>query len=243
MTLLVLKFHRARADGPNGSSPEIIERVFAHVARHGHCVLPGQPLDTRRINVCLTFDDAYYDFHHTVLPLLKKHGVKALLGVPAGLCPERTDYTPAERLDLLDKFEMPYRPFASYCTWEELGELQRSGRVAFAAHGMEHHALDSADVDLRREVVEPKQVLQQRLGIAPESYVFPYGRTTRRVLRYVREHYRYALADGQATNRGWDAALLYRVPVSRFSDPIEIFTTARLREFRWRRIWNQFSPN
>lgn len=241
MTLLVLKFHRARPAG--ASSPEILDRVFQHVVRHCHCVLPGEPLEARKINVCLTFDDAYYDFYHTVFPRLREHGLKALLAVPVGLCPESTDYSAEERLDLLDKFEMPYRPFASFCTWTELGELAQSGCVGFAAHGMDHIALDGDDVDLQREIVEPKHVLKQRLGAEVASYIFPYGRTTRRAWRLVQDHYRYAFTDGHATNRGWDAQRLHRVAVSHFSDPIEIFTSARLRQLRWRGVWNQLCRN
>lgn len=243
MTLLILKLHRAGSAAEAGRPPETLDRLFAHVAQHCACVLPGQPLDARRVNVCLTFDDAYYDFHHTVLPLLRQYRLKVLLGVPVGLCPERTDYTAAERLDLLDKFEMPYRPFASFCTWGELTELAQSGHVAFAGHGLDHVSLDSDDVDLYREIVEPKQVLERRLGVRVESYAFPYGRTTRRALKMVREHYRFALSDGHATNRGWDAALLHRVPVARFSDPTQIFATPHLRQLHWRRIWNRLCLN
>ncbi len=96
-TLLVLMFHRVWPTG-DATPPDELATLFEDIAARRHCVMPGEPLRSDRLNVCLTFDDAYFDFHHTVLPLLRRYGLRALLAVPSGLIPEVMHAPAAERL-------------------------------------------------------------------------------------------------------------------------------------------------
>lgn len=238
MSLLVLMYHRARA-GPRGNAPAALESHFAHVARHHPCVLPGQPLAAGRLNVCLTFDDAYFDFHQVVFPLLEKYSLRALLAVAPALCGETAETAPEIRLAQPDLGLQTPEGTAGLCTWLELRELAASGRVELAAHGLNHVRLDDPSADLAREVVEPKRVLAARLGVTADSFVFPYGRFSPRALALARMHYRHTFRIGQASNRDWSQPLLYRVSADNLADAAAPFATGRLQAYRIKAWWNR----
>ncbi len=238
MRLLVLMFHRARA-GRDGNAAEMLDAHFALVARDYQNVLPGEPLAPDRLNVCLSFDDAYFDFYEIVFPLLKKHDLRALLAVPPFFVRERTEATPEERLRLNrdQAFARPSR--GGFCTWPELEEMTASGHVSVAAHGYAHRALDSLDADLDTEVHAPQTILGSRLGQEVTSFVFPYGRFSRPALSETRQRYRYAFRIGGALNDGWDGRVLYRVSADAMTSPDAPFSAPRLAAGRLRSMWNR----
>ena len=55
----------------------MLDAHFAHISRQYRNVLPGEKLSVGALDVCLSFDDAYFDFYAIVFPLLKKHGLSA----------------------------------------------------------------------------------------------------------------------------------------------------------------------
>ena len=203
MTLLVLMYHRARA-GRHGNHASMLDAHFAHLAAHHANVLPGEPLVPGRLNICLSFDDAFYDFYAIALPLLRRHGLRALLAVPPGLIRERVQATREERLNAGTRYSLEHPSLGAFCTWEELREATRSGHVQIAAHGYTHQALDEPTADAGLEIDTPQTVLASRLGQPVESFVFPYGRFSRPTLDSARRRYRYLFRIGNALNQGWE---------------------------------------
>lgn len=238
MTLLALMYHRARP-GPHGNAPAMLDAHFARIASSYRCVLPGDPLDPSRLNVCLTFDDGYFDFHSVVVPLLARHGLRALLAVPPGLVPERTSASPRARLEAPALSEDGREANEGLCTWPELREVASSGLVAIAAHGFTHRRVDPPEADLEREVVLPGAMLAERLGRPVDSFVFPYGRFSPRALAKVRKHYRFAFRIGGADNPGWEGPLLYRVGADGLPSPDAPFAARRRAGYRARRCWSR----
>jgi len=236
--LLALMFHRAQA-GPLGNPPEMLDAHFAHIAGHYPCVLPGEPLTPGRLNVCLTFDDGYFDFHRIVLPLLEKHRLRALLALSPGLIMERTSLPDDARLRLTADCPVPHEIAGGLCTWAELREIAASGLVAFAAHGMTHARLDDPAADLNREISDPGLVLASKLIVRVDSFVLPFGRWAPRSLQAAQSHYPHVFRIGQALNSGWRAPLLYRVGADNLSAPDAPFTPASLRRYRVRAWWNR----
>ncbi|MBS0632872.1 MAG: polysaccharide deacetylase family protein [Verrucomicrobia bacterium] len=234
MSLLALMYHRARS-GPYGNTPAMLDAHFAHIAANYACVLPGDNLDPDRLNVCLTFDDASYDFYAVVFPLLAKHNLCAVLAVPPVVVSERVDLEPHIRLLV----ESDFSDGAGYCTWTELREIARSGLVAIAAHGYTHRPLDGSDVDLHTEIVSSKLLLSARLGCPVDSFVFPYGRFSPRALQLVQQHYAHAFRIGGADNLNWDRPLLYRVGADRLPSPTAPFSQPKRLGQRARRYWNR----
>lgn len=214
-------YHRANG-GRFGNSAEMLDMHFAFVARSFHVVLPGEPLDDARLNVCLSFDDAYLDFHTVVFPLLKKHGLRALLAVP---------------LASVQNGDLARGP-DSHCGWRELAEMVADETIAVAAHGLTHRRLDQPDADLHAEIVVPQTVLAARLGVPVESFVLPYGRFTPDVVDEAARRYRYVFRIGGADNTGWNGPLLYRVDADRMSSAAALFTRRARASHRLRRRWN-----
>ena len=238
MSLLVLAYHRA-TPGPYGNDPIVLDAHFGHIARHHRCVLPGEDLDRAKINVCMSFDDATFDFYAVVFPLLKKHGLRALLAVCPGFVRERIEAPVEERLREPTDASNAHPSRGGFCTWPELRELADSGRVAIAAHGYTHYRLDRPDSDLISEISVPQSLLAARLGRSVESFVFPYGRFSPAALRAVRETYRYAIRLGGADNRDWTHRLIYRIGADRMESSDAPFKPRRLAAYRVRYFWNR----
>ncbi len=216
MSLLVLAYHRASA-GPHGNDPALLDAHFGLIARRFPCVLPGETLRRGRLNVCLTFDDGYYDFHAVVFPLLEKHGLRAVLAVSPGFLRERVLVPAAERIS----------------------QSAEVGRVEVAAHGYSHCRLDRPEADLGAEVLVPHSLLAARLGRPVTSFVFPYGRFSAGALAAVSQSYRYVFRLGGGDNRHWNQRLLYRVGADKLASPGAPFETHRLAAYRARRWWNR----
>lgn len=238
MTLLVLMYHRARA-GQHGNHATMLDAHFAHIAAHYRNVLPGEPLVADGLNVCLSFDDAFYDFYAAALPLLRRHGLRALLAVSPGLIRERVEATPEQRMNAGTRHALEHPGLGAFCTWDELLDAARSGHVQIAAHGYTHQALDVPKVDAGLEVSTPRTVLHSRLDQPVHSFVFPYGRFSRPVLQSARSEYRHLFRIGGALNRGWDSPMLYRIGADRMRSPTSLFASGRLLQYRTRNLWNR----
>lgn len=238
MPVLVLLYHRARA-GADGNSAEMLDAHFGQIARRCRNVLPGEALPDDRLNVCITFDDATFDFYRTVYPLLRKHGLRAVLAVAPGVIRDQTDAPESRRLALGSEEAFRRPADGGFCTWSELAILAASGHVALAAHGYSHRRLDEPNTDGALEIEAPQVVLSERLGQPVDCFAFPYGRFSPSTLAKARRTYRYVFRIGGAWNDGWDAPLLYRVGADALTAPDSVFRPGRLLAYRVRRHWNR----
>ena len=238
MSLLVLMYHRARA-GRFGNAPEMLDAHFAHIARTYANVLPGEAPVAGQLNVCLSFDDGYFDFYAIVFPLLKKHGLRALLAVAPAVVRERVEVASADRLAVEPEGAFSDPDNGAFCTWPELAEMAASGHVAIAAHGFSHRRLDDPAAELAVEIDAPKAILEARLGQPVESFVFPYGRYSKTALNRASGHYRHLFRIGGALNRRGAEGLLYRVDADAMTSPRALFSSARAAGYRARWVWNR----
>jgi peptidoglycan/xylan/chitin deacetylase (PgdA/CDA1 family) len=239
MSLLVLMYHRARG-GPRGNSQPMLDAHFAHVATHTVNVLPGDTLARDRLNVCLSFDDGYYDFWSVVFPLLRKHGLRAVLAVPSGYVRESVDVSDQERMNISSEAAFAQPSLGGFCVWPELETMARSGHVEIAAHGYTHTRLDRAGADFETEITIPQTVLSTRLGRPVNTFVFPYGRFSDAALRQAKTSYRHVFRIGSASNRDWNGPVTYRVDADGLTDPAELFKWGRLAWYRSRYWWNRW---
>ena len=237
MTLIVPMYHKASA-GRHGNSVEMLDAHFAFIARNCRCVLPGEPLDERRLNVALSFDDAYFDFYAIVFPLLRKYGLRALLAVPVSAISDATSASASIRLQACSQRLLDDEPHGAYCTWPELAEMAASRAISIASHGFAHVPLDGPDVDLHAEIVVSKTTLAARTGQTVDSVVLPYGRFNARTIAYVKPHYGYVFRIGSADNPGWTGKIINRIDADEMSSPEELFSERRLATYRLRRHWN-----
>lgn len=198
-------YHRVGV-GKHSNSEEMLHSHLTFLKENYPIVLPGDPLSKKKLSLCITFDDATFDFYHFVYPILKKLSMRALVGVPARYILDRTTLSPEERLSVPYTLAMQDGFFdqkAPFCTWEELDEMVSSGLVEVASHSYMHCNLTFNFVDLHREVVLSKEIIENRLSQPVSSFIYPFGRMNLALHEYVSKHYPYTFRIGSALNFGW----------------------------------------
>lgn len=212
--LLAFMYHRV-GGGKHANSEEMLRAHLLFLKERYAIVLPGDPLSKWKLSVCLTFDDASFDFYHVVFPILKELNIRALLGVPARYILDTSKLEPQERLNVPYTLAMQDGFFdqkAPFCTWEELEEMVQSGHVEVASHSYMHCNLTFNFVDLNREVVTSKRIIETNLSQPVSAFIYPFGRMNLALQEYVSEHYPYTFRIGSSLNWGWGNG---KKPISR----------------------------
>ncbi|MET9514179.1 polysaccharide deacetylase family protein [Streptomyces sp. NPDC002994] len=146
-------------------------------AWRGGSKLPQRP-------VLITFDDGYEGVHRHVLPALAKHGFASTLFVSTGWL--RGPYDGGGAIDtMLD--------------WDQVRELAAAG-TEIGGHSHTHPQMDQLpDDELWFETLRCREIVTEELGTRPVSFAYPYGYSSRRVRRTVREAgFAQSLAVGNA---------------------------------------------
>jgi len=164
----ILLYHELfPAEGTNARNYSITAETFeSHVkylAENGFCALTLDDLKkgagTEGKCVIISFDDGYKSDHSIALPILKKHGMKAVFFVTTG-----------------------WVGTEGFVTWEDLSEMASDG-MSIGSHGVTHRFLSDLDeIELKRELTESKEALQKRLGAGPRFLSLPGGFGSGRVL-------------------------------------------------------------
>ena len=157
-------YHRINKE-KYSNSLDIMTAHLQYISQRYNVVVPGEPLHRTNTNICLTFDDAFFDFYHYVFPLLQKYGVRALLAVPVKYIQEQTTVPAATRLAVLHddaQLDAEYQRNVPFCTWAELKEMAESGVVQMASHSFSHSAIrNDGSVDLDCELLASKRILEE----------------------------------------------------------------------------------
>jgi peptidoglycan/xylan/chitin deacetylase (PgdA/CDA1 family) len=137
-----------------------LEAVLAHY--RDEAALPAHA-------VLITFDDGYRDVLANALPVLQEYGLPAVLFVSVGHIgsdqPFPHDVRVRDQTGIVN----------ASLTWDEVLYLDRAG-VRVESHGVTHRPLASlSDGDARREIVESKAELEQRLGRRVDAYAYVKG--------------------------------------------------------------------
>ena len=113
---------------------------------NGEFELPPKP-------VLITFDDGYVDNYTNAFPILKYYGMRATIFV-----------IPA----FVGKYD-------NYLTWEQLREMEENG-ITVESHTMNHYKLEELpDDEIRSELLNSKQLLEEKLGHPVEFLAYPTG--------------------------------------------------------------------
>lgn len=210
--ITTLMFHRVYAD--NLPNIRTFEQFLQKIKLWGSPCLPGESTPRRGHGVCLTFDDAYFDFYHYVFPMLKKYQLPAVLAIPTALIAEQVDISASQRLETQYHHPLDNRIYSNpgLCSWQEIKEMVDSGLVIPASHGASHVALNEQS-DWQQEILNSKQVLHTKLDKPISIFVYPYGRFDKATHDYVCQHYQYAMRIGSAANFNWQhpKKLIYRI--------------------------------
>jgi peptidoglycan/xylan/chitin deacetylase (PgdA/CDA1 family) len=127
--------------------------------------------------VVLTFDDAYAGFIDHALPALREHGFPATVYAISGWLGKRMRWANPS----------PGRAEPRLMSADELRSVQREG-IMIGSHGATHRKLAALGVDdQRRELVESRTELEDRLGAPVEHLCYPFGSFDRHSLRLAAE--------------------------------------------------------
>ncbi|AVH59592.1 MULTISPECIES: polysaccharide deacetylase family protein [Streptomyces] len=165
--------------------------------------LPARP-------VLITFDDGYEGVHRHGLPVLAKYGFASTLFVSTGWI--KGAYDTGGGLDtMLD--------------WDQVRRLAEE-QVEIGGHSHTHPQMDQIPDDaLRFEVLHCKEIIAGELGARPVSFAYPYGYSSSRVRRMVREAgFAQSLAVGNALARRRQGPYALRRVTVRRTTGIEEFS-------------------
>ena len=210
--LLALLYHKI-GKGKYANPLTILESHFKWIAENYSTVLPGEKLSSG-LSVCLTFDDAFFDFYHLVFPLLQKYQLKAVLSIPTAYILDSTSLSSEQRLKEIQTANMDSPlPSPAFCTWEELKTLSQSTHVQLASHSVHHKPLLSSQENVEEELTHSKQTLESKLNLPITTFVYPFGKFDSITHTLTKKHYSHIMRIGNALNTSWTntQSLLYRI--------------------------------
>jgi peptidoglycan/xylan/chitin deacetylase (PgdA/CDA1 family) len=149
-----------------GYQPITIKNVVDAI-RCGGKGLPDRPL-------VITFDDGMADFLSGAMPILKKYNFPATLYIVTGYVGETSRW-------LMDEQEYN-RPML---TWNQLAALEG---IEIGSHSHSHFHMDLLPLaQARTEIMHSKMLLEQHLGRSIDTFAFPHGYHTKKLLKVVEE--------------------------------------------------------
>ena len=142
--------------------------------------LKQKKFDDKKINILLTFDDGFMSWHANAAPVLKKHGLGAILFVSSGFLNTAGDKEKEKRYckeRLLISHKKPL-------SWEALKKiLEENPKLTVGGHTVNHADLAKLPPNKQlSEIAEDKHILEDILGRKIVFFAYPFG-TRREVSR------------------------------------------------------------
>lgn len=174
----VLMYHRITCPPPDARFPSLwvcprrFDRTMAALKAAGWDTLTATQVANRlRIDYpipdktfVIVIDDGWRDGFDKAYPILEKYGFEGVYAVVVGRVGVKSNAM----------------------TWSELIELRDSGHE-IANHTMSHANVTSPTVDLWRQIERSSQILGEKLGRRPGTFVYPYGSYDAAAIEQVRQ--------------------------------------------------------
>lgn len=184
----ILTYHSLDQSGSVISlTPQLFERQMRTLSKRGFKTLRLTDLlqgwngktSLPKHPVVLTFDDGFANFAEWAAPILGEFGFTATIYAVPGYA-GKTNNWPSQ------PSEIPQLPLLG---WSDLCELARQG-FEIGCHTMTHApSTQLKPEDLRKEIVESKHLLEDRLGQPVTTFAYPYGVSDSHSQRLVQQHY------------------------------------------------------
>jgi peptidoglycan/xylan/chitin deacetylase (PgdA/CDA1 family) len=210
---------------------ELFKKHLSYIKESFIVTLPQENLSGK--NICLTFDDGFYNFYEYVFPLLKELNLKAILAVPTKFILDDTTIPKESRLSIKHDETYAQMDKAPFCTFKELQEMSQSGFVKLASHSHSHVDLSTCK-DLEFELQKSKELLEQKCGITCDTLVFPFGKYNKTVVEMARREYKYLFRIGNAINSDFNGinGVIYRINADGLKDKKSIFSKTNILKYR-----------
>lgn len=176
MSPLVLYYHRVGpfADGAPRKmnvEPAVFREQIEAVARRYRVVALDELVDSGD-GAAITFDDGYRDVVGHALPILREMKVPATFFIVTGAVGGTDTW---------------YQGREAIATWDDLRRWRDAG-MAVGSHGLTHERLNEMPLErARREIVESKRVIEEKLGVKVAHFSYPQGGRTPEIERAVAE--------------------------------------------------------
>jgi peptidoglycan/xylan/chitin deacetylase (PgdA/CDA1 family) len=147
----------------SGYSTISLDRFIAY-QNNGHS-LPPKP-------IIITFDDGFASNYHYAFPILKKHGMTAIIFA-----------TPDTESENFKKYAASDVPL----TISQMKEMSENG-ISIQSHAMTHRYLSELDPEtIRWELAESKRILEEKIGKKVSYLAIPSGAYSRTVKTLAKE--------------------------------------------------------
>jgi len=133
-------------------------------------------------SIALTFDDGYEDNYLTAFPILKKYNFPATIFLVTGRIGNK-NYVNKRGINL------------PMLDWNQIKEMHNSGLIDFEPHTVSHPKLSQIDYNsAKREIMESKDVIENKLNKKCDFFAYPYGDFNKNVLELVRQNFKGGLS-------------------------------------------------
>jgi peptidoglycan/xylan/chitin deacetylase (PgdA/CDA1 family) len=212
---------------------EVIEKHFKYISTRYKTIFPAEyQASIFNLQLCLVFDDAYYDFYHYVYKLLIKYKIKAVLAVPTNYILNDTQIDSETRLNLKHSDMMEsdnFKRIVPFCTWSEIKEMSESNLVKIASHGHNHLSLQAtSDDEIDKELNLSKKIIESKISDTCDIFVYPYYSFNDKILNKTLKLYKYCFASGGIMNYKIESGLIYRVSADGMLKGDDLFSNRRL---------------
>jgi len=218
-----MMYHHVNSDRCSNEL-NMLQRHLEYISKNFTTVYPTYEKLPKK-PICLVFDDGYYDFYKYIFPILKKYNLKALLAVIPKYILDDTQLSDKERLSFEHNELLNNYKSATLCTYKELKEMSDSGLVQIVSHSYSHANLLEDGVDLEKELKHSRDIIEEKLNIKVESFVYPFGKYNQKILNETKKYYRYAFRIGNGVNFDFKGinGVIYRIDGDNLKSPDEPF--------------------
>jgi peptidoglycan/xylan/chitin deacetylase (PgdA/CDA1 family) len=211
-------------------APQAFARNMALLAENDYRTMPllevvgrlrrGQPFPPR--SFVLTFDDGFRSVYQQAFPVLQHLGFAATVFLLTG------DRAPRHAQERLPTYEGQ-----AMLSWQEIREMHSCG-IDFGAHTCTHRNLPGlAAGDIKREMAQPKAIIEDMLGEPVQSFAYPNGKYDARSREIAAQLFACACADTLAlVTSNSDAYALERID-SYYLRPDGLFDLILSSWFPW----------
>ncbi|RXK12342.1 polysaccharide deacetylase [Halarcobacter mediterraneus] len=220
---------------------EIFEKHIKYISENFKTTFPTDE-KLKGNYACLIFDDAYVDFYYLIFPILKKYKVKALLAVPTKYILNSCENDTSLRMSFEHNDEFKNYEKGTFCTFEEMKEMIASNLVQIVSHSHTHTNLLEENIDLDQELNLSKKILEDKLNIKVETFVYPFGKFNKEIAQQTHKVYKYSFRIGNAIHKDFSGikGINYRVNADGLKTADEIFKFPKILKYKFKALIKSF---
>lgn len=157
-------------------------------------------------SVVLTFDDGFSNFYDSALPVLTRYGFTATVFIITNYMGGRNDWAQPP-------IGLGSQPILS---WQQAADISAAG-IEIGSHTATHPDLRRCtSVQVRHELDCSRAMIEDHLGLLPESFAYPYGGVSRASQQLAANEFRAACTTELRRANGDSFSLLPRIDMHYF---------------------------